>query len=143
MHKKNVLDIDNKMVIIKAKEKDNLSAKQIIEKFKIGKSQFHEIFKKNEITELWLNGNGSTKRKMRETVNEEINDIVWEWFVDARSRNLPISEPISQAQAKDIAEKLGKLIFMHQMDGLKVSEKDMRYLSKQSVVKLGTFRMRL
>ncbi|GBO01842.1 hypothetical protein AVEN_213619-1 [Araneus ventricosus] len=108
MHKKNVLEIDTKMEIIKVKEKDNLSAKQIIEKFKAGKSQFYEIFKTNEITELWLNGNGSTKRKMRKTANEEINEIVWEWFVNARSRNLPISEPILQTQAKDIAEKLRK-----------------------------------
>ncbi|GBL75999.1 hypothetical protein AVEN_234314-1 [Araneus ventricosus] len=77
MHKKNVLDIDTKMEIIKAKEKDNLRGKQIIEKFKIGKSQFYEIFKKNEITQLWLNGNGSTKRKMRKTAKEEINAIVW------------------------------------------------------------------
>ncbi|GBM93820.1 hypothetical protein AVEN_234927-1 [Araneus ventricosus] len=75
------------------------------------------------------------------TDNEEINEIVWEWFVDARRfRNLPITEPVLQVQAKDIAEKL---IFMHQMDGLEVSEKDMGYLSKRSVVKLGTFRMRL
>ncbi|GBM73702.1 hypothetical protein AVEN_177750-1 [Araneus ventricosus] len=131
------------MEIIKAKKKDNLLAKQIIKKFKIGKSQFYEIFKKkNEITELWSSGNGSIKRKMRQTVNEEINEIVWEWFVDARSRNLQISGPILQAQAKDIAEKLGKLIFMHQMDGLKVSEKHMGYLSKQSVVKLGTFSLK-
>ncbi|GBL77384.1 hypothetical protein AVEN_233348-1 [Araneus ventricosus] len=48
---------------------------------------------------------------MRRTADEEINEIVWEWFVDARARNLPISEPILQAQAKDIAEKLGKTGF--------------------------------
>ncbi|GBL82377.1 Tigger transposable element-derived protein 4 [Araneus ventricosus] len=112
MHKNNVLDIDTKMEIIKAKEQDNLRAKQIIEKFKIGKSQFYEIFKKkNEITELSLNGNGSTKRKMRKTAKEEINEIVWEWFLDARSLNLPISRPILQAHAKGIAEKLGKTDF--------------------------------
>ncbi|GBN23115.1 Tigger transposable element-derived protein 6 [Araneus ventricosus] len=46
---------------------------------------------------------------MRKTANKEINEIVWQWFVDARSRNLPISEPI--LQAKDIAEKLGKTDF--------------------------------
>ncbi|GBN92834.1 hypothetical protein AVEN_200569-1 [Araneus ventricosus] len=111
-HKNNVLDIDTKMEIIKAKEKDNLIAKQIIEKFQIRKYQFYEIFKeKNEITELWLNGNGSTKRKMRKAVNEEINEMVWEWSVDSSSRNLPISGAILQVQAKDIAEKLGKSDF--------------------------------
>ncbi|GBM84777.1 hypothetical protein AVEN_118898-1 [Araneus ventricosus] len=114
MHKKNALDIDTKMEIIKAK--NNLRAKQIIEKFKKGNFQFYEIFKKNEITELWLNGNGSTKRKMRKTDNEEINEIVWEWCLDARSRNLPIPDPILQAQAKDIADKLGKTDF-HSSNG--------------------------
>ncbi|GBN28399.1 Tigger transposable element-derived protein 4 [Araneus ventricosus] len=71
-----------------------------------------EIFnKKNKITELWLNENGSTKRKIWKTANEEISEIVCEWFVDAKSRSLPISGPILQAQAKDIAEKLGKTDF--------------------------------
>ncbi|GBM80531.1 hypothetical protein AVEN_94574-1 [Araneus ventricosus] len=93
-HEKNVLDIDTKMKIIE--KKDNLSMKQIIEKLKIGKSQFYEILKKNEITELCLHGNGSTKRKMWNTGNEQFNEIVWEWLVDARSRNLLISEPILQ-----------------------------------------------
>ncbi|GBN07022.1 hypothetical protein AVEN_253769-1 [Araneus ventricosus] len=107
MHKKNVLNVDTKMEIIKAKEKDNLSAKQIIEKFKIGKSQFYEIFQKNEITMVewkWLN-------QEMGTANEEINEIVWEWFLEAKSRNMPISGPILQDQAKDIAEKLGKTDF--------------------------------
>ncbi|GBN68953.1 hypothetical protein AVEN_216878-1 [Araneus ventricosus] len=36
---------------------------------------------------------------------------VWKGFVNARSRNLSISGPIWQAQAKDIEEKLGKTDF--------------------------------
>ncbi|GBO14002.1 hypothetical protein AVEN_131380-1 [Araneus ventricosus] len=48
---------------------------------------------------------------MRKAANKEINEMVWEWFVDARSRNLPISKPILKAKAKDIAEKLEKTDF--------------------------------
>lgn len=40
--------------------------------------------------------------------NEQINKIVWVWFVDARPRNLPLSGPTLQVHAKQITETLVK-----------------------------------
>jgi hypothetical protein len=36
------------------------------------------------------------KRKAKVTGNEEINEAVWEWFTNARSRNIHISGPMVQ-----------------------------------------------
>jgi hypothetical protein len=32
----------------------------------------------------WLQGNGRMKRKAKVTGNEEIDEVVWEWFMNAR-----------------------------------------------------------
>ena len=53
------------------------------------------------------------KRQLRVTGNEDINKIVWEWFVSARARNLPISGTMLQHQVREVAGKLGKEDFSH------------------------------
>lgn len=81
---------------------------EIMKKFNCGSTQYYEILKnKEEIVNEWLqNGNGERKRKTRITGNEEINHAVWEWFLAARAKNLPVSGPILQSQALAVAEKL-------------------------------------
>ncbi|GBN23105.1 hypothetical protein AVEN_232586-1 [Araneus ventricosus] len=49
------------------------------------------------------------REKCGKQPTKKLMKLYWEWFVDARSRNLRISEPI--LQSKDIAEKLGKTDF--------------------------------
>jgi hypothetical protein len=34
----------------------------------------------------WLQGNGRMKRKAKVNGNEEINEVVWEWIMNARSK---------------------------------------------------------
>jgi hypothetical protein len=83
-----------------------------VAKFSIGKTQVYDILKaKSEIKYLWLNFNGSITRKLRKTGNEDISQIVWEWFVSAKSRNFRIFETMIQEHAKEVAEKLGKSEF--------------------------------
>jgi hypothetical protein len=36
------------------------------------------------------------KRKANVTGNEEINEVVWEWFMSARSKSIHISGPMVQ-----------------------------------------------
>jgi hypothetical protein len=70
-------------------KKDKLTMKQIVGKFKIGKTQVYEILKsKSGIKREWLTGNGSMKRKLKKTGNKDINKIVWDWFVSARAKKL-------------------------------------------------------
>ncbi|CAI6367554.1 unnamed protein product [Macrosiphum euphorbiae] len=46
------------------------------------------------------------KRKPKSNANEEINNLTWEWFVSARAKNIPISGPIIQTKARQIAEQM-------------------------------------
>ncbi|CAI6377575.1 unnamed protein product [Macrosiphum euphorbiae] len=105
--KNKCLTLNEKIKLIESSEKDKLTVKQICELFKCGKSQVYNILKqKNEIKEQWMNGNGRMKRKPKSNANEEINNLTWEWFVSARAKNIPISGPIIQTKARQIAEQM-------------------------------------
>jgi hypothetical protein len=76
--KRVVLDLNAEVKVIEASEKDKLTVKKIVGKFKIGKTQVYDILKsKSDIKREWLTGNGSMKRKLKKTRNEDINEIVW------------------------------------------------------------------
>ena len=44
-------------------------------------------------------------------LNEYLNEQVWEWFVAARSKNIPVSGTILQEKALNIATELGQTDF--------------------------------
>jgi hypothetical protein len=54
---------------------------------------YNTLKQKDKIVNEWLHGNGQMKRKANVTGNEEINAVVWEWFTNARSKNIHISGP--------------------------------------------------
>jgi len=45
--------------------------------------------------------------KTRIVKQSDVNVILWRWFATARARGYPISKPILQVKAKQIASKLG------------------------------------
>jgi hypothetical protein len=51
------------------------------------------------------------KRKLKKTGNEDINEIVWDWFVSARAKKFSVSGPMLQQKAKEVADTLGKTDF--------------------------------
>jgi hypothetical protein len=51
------------------------------------------------------------KRKLKKTGNEDINEIVWDWFVSAKAKKSSVSGPILQQKAKEVADTLGKTDF--------------------------------
>jgi hypothetical protein len=108
-----VLDLNTRVKVIHASEQDKLSVKQIMKMFNIGKTQVYEILKKKtEILMRWENcGNGKIKRELKKTANEDVNEIVWEWFVSVRAKNHRVSGPMVQEYAKQVAQKLGKTEF--------------------------------
>jgi hypothetical protein len=88
LKKRVVLHLNAKVKVIELSEKDKLTVKQIVGKFKIGKTHVYNILKsKSDIKRKWLIGNGSMKRKLKKTGNEDINKILWDWFVSARQKN--------------------------------------------------------
>jgi hypothetical protein len=47
------------------------------------------------------------KRQAKVTGNEKINEVVWEWFTNARSKNIHISGPVVQSEALALTKSLG------------------------------------
>jgi hypothetical protein len=54
----------------------------------------------------WLPGNGRLKRKAKVTGNKEIDEVVWEWFTNARSKSIHISGLMVQSEAIPVAKSL-------------------------------------
>lgn len=111
--KTNTLSLKSKMDLIKCSDQKKLTPKQLVIQFKCGKTQVYEILKnKEKIKEEWMRGgNGDIKRKPKESHHDDVNSTVLEWFMDARSRNLPVSGTIIQEKAREIANHFGKVDF--------------------------------
>jgi hypothetical protein len=95
-----MISLNEKVEVIEAKENDKLWVKEIMIWFKCGKTQVYNTLKqKDKVMNEWLQGNSHIKRKAKVTSNEEINEVVWEWFTNASSNNIPISDSIVQIEA--------------------------------------------
>ena len=47
-----------------------------------------------------------SKKKLMDVNAQKLDEQVYEWFVQQRSKNIPISGPILQEKAREIAELL-------------------------------------
>jgi hypothetical protein len=65
LKKRVVLDLNAKVQVVEASKKDKLNIKQIVGKFKIGKTQVYIFKLKSDIKHEWLTGNGSMKMKLK------------------------------------------------------------------------------
>ena len=69
--------------------------------------------KRDEITEEYERNDMALSRKQnRGTSNDNLNNAVSKWFKLARQRNIPVSGPMIQEEAKLIAAKLGDTEFL-------------------------------
>ena len=55
--------------------------------------------------------NGQIKRKVKKMENEEIKEVVWEWFVSARAIHIHLSGPMVQSEALKKTKELGNTEF--------------------------------
>jgi hypothetical protein len=78
--KRVVLDLNAKVKVIEARENDKMTVKQNTSRL------YTNLKSKSHVKQEWLTGNGSMKRKLKKTRNEDINEIVWHWFVSARAK---------------------------------------------------------
>ncbi|XP_071496810.1 tigger transposable element-derived protein 4-like [Diadema antillarum] len=100
---------------------DKLSAHTIAERLSpqghcCGRTQIQNILKrKQEWIEVFeRNVPLDRKRKNRKTANDELNAILYEWFKDCTARLFPVSGPLLQQKARDVAVQL-------QLDDFKAS----------------------
>lgn len=45
-------------------------------------------------------------KRLKKSTNEDVNELTWQWFVSARSKNMIITGPLLQAKALAIAKEL-------------------------------------
>jgi len=112
MGKPKTLSLKDKLVVIEKSEK-GLSGRKIAEDMKVGKTQIQRILQNKEalLKEAEAGVPLAKKRNMRKTGNEEVNELVWDWFKTCRSKRIPMSGPLVCEKAKVFAERLGVTTF--------------------------------
>jgi len=113
--KKKRLSLAEKIHLIEDHEKNKSPVKYLIEKYGVGKTQVYEALKnKDQLKKEWLQGKSGKVKKLTKGASsdyEEINRAVYEWFLGTREKNVPVSGPMLQAEALEVAKKLGKTDF--------------------------------
>ena len=107
------LPLEDKLKLIKDRETDGKSVRQLAEIYHIGKTQVSAILKRKAEFLGAFEENAPTDRKRLKVSNDlqAVDDLTWKWFQQARAKNLPVSGPMIQEKAKEFAEGLGKTDF--------------------------------
>jgi len=101
------LSLQQKSEVLLRKQKGE-SQRKLAEQYGVSKTIIANI-KKNEhsiINSVESNCSQNRKRKIRETENEEVNNIMLEFFIKSRAQNIPVTGPMLQAKAAEIASSL-------------------------------------
>jgi transcriptional regulator with XRE-family HTH domain len=103
------LSLEKKISLIKESElQPKPNQQQLAEKYKIGRSTVADIPKKKAIYLEQFEQNVNLKRqRLDKTIeNTKLSELMWDWFREARAKNISLNGPLIQAKAKQFAEKL-------------------------------------
>ncbi|XP_050310349.1 tigger transposable element-derived protein 6-like [Anthonomus grandis grandis] len=104
-----MLSLKEKMEVVDVLDRESVSVRHLAKRFNIGKTQAAEIGKnKEDIRSKWQSGtNINQKKDFLKKEGFAIDKTCFEWFVKARSQNIPISGLLVKMKAKEIAITLG------------------------------------
>ena len=108
--KRHELSLEQKIQLIKDNNNGNgLSIRKLAEKYSISKSSAANILTRTEEyqNDYLSNANKGIKRKIKSDSSMRIDEILFEWFTAQRAKHIPISGPLLQEKALQIAEELG------------------------------------
>lgn len=108
------LPLIKKIELIKDSER-SATQRDLAAKYKISKGAVFNILKRKQeyLADYESNQYSETKRKIKDDLGKKIDDETYSWFVAQRAKNLPISGPILQEKARQIATELDdKYVFM-------------------------------
>ncbi len=93
--KRKCLTLEDRVKALKMMEAGK-SCRSVADEMGVGKTQIQSILKrKREVLEEFEgNGNLQIKRQRKTTEYDEINDLVYKWFLDATSRVVNVSGPL-------------------------------------------------
>ncbi|CAM4823844.1 unnamed protein product [Rotaria magnacalcarata] len=108
MATKHTLTLSEKVQLIRENE-NNTSYRTLADYYKISIGSVSNIIKRKAeyIENYEHNENSTKKRNFRDELNQQLDQKVYEWFAIQRSKNIPISGPLIQAQAREIRRQLG------------------------------------
>ncbi|XP_066268105.1 tigger transposable element-derived protein 4-like [Branchiostoma lanceolatum] len=103
------LTLTEKIEVIQRHEKGGIGARRLAKDFGVGKTQIQNILKKKDqyVDDYEKNAPGNKKRNAKQTGNEDINKLCWEFFCDSTSRVVACTGPLLQEKAREFAEQLG------------------------------------
>jgi len=96
--KRQVLSLQRRVDVLRRLD-NGVSCRAIAKDIGVGKTQICRIRSEREaVMQEWETGGRSDLKylKKRKTVYDELNLLVWEWFVAARSKELPVSGKLIQ-----------------------------------------------
>ncbi|XP_014260374.1 tigger transposable element-derived protein 6 [Cimex lectularius] len=111
MSPRKFLTVKEKVQMIEFNKKNKLSVRKLANQFKVSKTQIADILKHEaEIVKSYReNDIGETTSRVFHGVTggAVIDKAVLEWFQRVRAQKIPISGPIIQAKALEVAQELG------------------------------------
>jgi hypothetical protein len=115
-HRRVELNLQDKINLIKESEIfPKPSQKSLSEKFRVGKTTVSDILKRK--SEYLANENVQKFRFGNKSKHDNLNDLMWDWFRQARDKAIPLSGPILQSKALEFASQLDiafvKLVFLN------------------------------
>ena len=104
--KRKDLNLSEKVLVLKELENKNTQA-AIAKKFGISQAQVCSIAKKKDIIlQNHKHGENLFRKRKRKASHEDIDEALFRWFKQARSRNAPINGPILKEKACNLAKEL-------------------------------------
>ncbi|XP_054277972.1 jerky protein homolog-like [Macrosteles quadrilineatus] len=105
------LTLDKKYTILKRLEKGEKLA-HLSKEYNIGRATIHDIKKKKEQIESFFKRSSESSSKVRKTLKvgefPQVEDALYNWFMQERSRHTPISGDIIMEKAKLFYNKIMK-----------------------------------
>ncbi|KAI8510179.1 Tigger transposable element-derived protein 6 [Branchiostoma belcheri] len=109
---KKTLTLGEKIDVIRRYERGGTGARGLAKEYGVGKTQIQNIVnRKQEYLADYYENNApiNKRRNNRETANEDINKLCWQYFCETTVR--PVTGPMLQQQALKFAEQLGVVGF--------------------------------
>ncbi|EDV37327.1 uncharacterized protein Dana_GF13390 [Drosophila ananassae] len=106
-----LLTVEQKIELIEAQEREQLSVRELAKRYNIGKTQASKIIQNKEEIRLELkSGKMHRTQKRRNPLSQQgshIDELCFEWFTMTRSDGMPLNGEIVREKARELAEQAG------------------------------------
>lgn len=107
MSKRVFLSLEQRIEVLREHERGK-SARKLAERFNCGRTQISKIIKEKDlILKEFEDFKFRGIKQLRHEKHVDVNKAVLEWFKSVRAKNIPVSGPMIQQKAKEIADALG------------------------------------